>query len=210
MEFKALNFKSEDIEGRTFRGYAATFDQDQANDIIKKGAFTKTLSERADRVKILWEHRDPIGKPISMVEDEKGLLVEGLISKTRLGDEALELMRDGVVDQMSIGFVVPEGKSTQENNSRIIHEIKLFEFSPVTFPCNEKAFILSVKNINEAINSKAFYVDEASKKSLLDAIDKLHLMLKNEPHSTQKNTKPNVLKQSDIDAIFKKLNSIKI
>ena len=155
MEFKALEFKNSDVDldARTFKGYAATWDKDQVNDIIQKGAFTKTLQERASRVKILWQHNEPLGMPSLMREDEKGLYVEGKISKTRLGDEALELMRDGVVDQMSIGFSVPQGKSEYSGNddARIIKEVKLYEFSPVTFPANENAFITSVKSLREQL-----------------------------------------------------------
>jgi phage head maturation protease len=88
-----------------------------------------------------------------MREDEKGLYVEGYISKTRLGDEALELMMDGVVDQMSIGFSIPTGKSeySGQDDARIIREVKLYEFSPVTFPMNENAYITGVKSLREQL-----------------------------------------------------------
>src|SRR5699024_10780708 len=140
MEHKSVSFKADDIEGRTFSGYASTWDKDLGGDIIAKGAFAKTLSERAGRVKVLWQHSEPIGNPVSMREDERGLFVEAQLSKTRLGDEALELMRDGVIDQMSIGYSVPEGKSERDSDgNRLIKELKLYEFSAVTFPMNEAA-----------------------------------------------------------------------
>lgn len=155
MELKALQFKESDVSlsERTFKGYAATWDKDQGGDIITPGAFTKTISERGNRVKVLWQHSEPLGMPTLMREDDKGLYVEGRISKTRLGDEALELMRDGVIDQMSIGFSIPSGKSEYSGNddARIIREVKLFEFSPVTFPMNENAYITGVKSLREQL-----------------------------------------------------------
>lgn len=210
MDYKAVNFKSEDVEGRIFRGYAATWSPDSVGDVIIKGAFAKTLSERADRVKILWQHADPIGRPVKMVEDDNGLYVEGMISKTRLGDEALELMRDGVVDQMSIGYSVPEGKSDVDAQGiRNIRELKLFEFSPVTFPANENAFILSVKNISAAMRDKTLEIDDQAKKSLIEMIDNFYALLKTEPPRTQAETQPQAVKQEEIDRIKSVIDKFK-
>jgi len=180
VELKALKFDdaSVSLSERTFKGYASTWDKDRGNDIIVKGAFAKTLSERANRVKILWQHSEPLGKPTLMREDDKGLYVEGKISKTRLGDEALELMQDGVVDQMSIGFSIPSGKSeySKGDDARIIKEVKLYEFSPVTFPMNENAYITSVKSLREQLlaggNLSAHQIKE-----LADQLDQLKALL---------------------------------
>lgn len=156
MEFKSVELKETaiDMSARTIEGYAATWDIDQANDIINKGAFTKTISEGfpAGRVKMLWQHDQPLGMPSEMFEDDRGLYVKGKISRTQLGDEALELMRDGVVDRMSIGFSIPQNKAGfNDEGIRIISEVKLFEFSPVTFPANEAAHILAVKSLHEQL-----------------------------------------------------------
>ena len=156
MEFKSIELKETaiDMSARTIEGYAATWDLDQANDIINKGAFTKTISEGfpAGRVKMLWQHDAPLGMPSEMFEDDRGLFVKGKISRTQLGDEALELMRDGVVDRMSIGFSIPQNKSGfTDEGVRVISEVKLFEFSPVTFPANEAAHIMAVKSLQEQL-----------------------------------------------------------
>lgn len=182
MEYKALQFKSDDVNvpSRTFAGYASTWDEDLGGDIISKGAFNKTMQERADRVKVLWQHNEPIGMVKSMNTDEKGLFIEGKISKTRLGDEAIELMTDGVIDQMSIGFSIPNGKSEyNEKGNRLIHEVKLYETSLVTFPMNEKAIITSVKSVSDAIRSGKYNANEV--KELSEALAELNALLKNEP-----------------------------
>lgn len=181
MEYKALQFKSDDVNesSRTFAGYASTWDEDLGGDIISKGAFNKTM-ERKDRIKVLWQHNEPIGKSLNMGTDSKGLFVEGQISKTRLGDEAIELMKDGVIDQMSIGFSIPHGKSEyNEKGNRLIHEVKLYEYSLVTFPMNEKAIITSVKSVSDAIRSGKYNANEV--KELSEALAELNALLKNEP-----------------------------
>lgn len=198
MELKALQFKEQDvsIKDRTFKGYASTWDKDSGNDIITKGAFSKTLGERSGRVKILWQHDLPLGKPTLMQEDEKGLYVEGYISKTRLGDEALELMRDGVVDQMSIGFSIPSGKSEYSKNdsARIIREVKLYEFSPVTFPMNDNAMITSVKSLREQIMGNS-NMSDAQIKELSSLLDEMKALVTGEAaKSTSLSKQPQDLK----------------
>lgn len=153
MERKALEFKSAsvDIDARTFEGYASTWDKDLVDDIILPGAFKKTIEQKfsTKQIKVLWQHNAPLGMPTEMREDAAGLWVKGRISKTALGDEALELMRDGVVSSMSIGFSIPKGGAEWDaDDNRIIKEIDLFEFSPVTFPANPKAVITAVKSLD--------------------------------------------------------------
>lgn len=158
MIYKSFVIKQDNVnlEERTFEGYAATWDKDLVDDIIYPGAFTKSIQEAfpAGKIKILWQHYEPLGMPLEMKEDSYGLFVKGKVSKTRLGDEALELMKDGVVSSMSIGFNIPVSKSEiDEDGVRHIREVKLKEFSPVTFPANEAAVITGVKDIENALDN---------------------------------------------------------
>ena len=149
MEHKALQFKAEDVstESRIISGYASTYDLDQGGDIIVKGAFTKTLETNAKRVKVLWQHDSgtPIGRPVKMQEDERGLYVESYIAKTRQGDEALELAKEGIIDAMSIGYMVNES-DYKDDGVRVIKELTLMEYSLVTWGMNEQALITGVKS----------------------------------------------------------------
>jgi uncharacterized protein len=150
VEYKAVEFKADqaDADSRIISGYASTWDLDQGNDIIVKGAFAQTLSKNPGRVKMLWQHKmdTPIGKPQLMREDDKGLYVEAYIAKTAKGDEALELMRTGIIDRMSIGFTVTD-QDYDEKGVRVIKNVELFEFSAVTWPMNEAAVITGVKSL---------------------------------------------------------------
>ena len=204
MERKALKFeiKKDDIAGRVFSGYASTFDVDLGGDIITPGAFKKTIDGRQDKIKVLWQHNEPIGKSMRLYEDSIGLFVEGKVSKTRLGDEAIELMRDRVIDQMSIGFSIPAGKSEMSDEGlRIIREVKLFEFSPVTFPMNENAIITSVKNMKDAI--ALGQIEQKDLQELSELLTDIKTLLSTEP---SKNTQPQN-QPSEIEMLSKALDN---
>ena len=197
-EFKSIELKETaiDVSTRIIEGYAATWDIDQVGDIIQEGAFKKTIDEgfTSKRIKMLWQHDQALGMPVEMFEDSRGLYVKGKVSRTQLGDEALELMRDGVVNTMSIGFSIPKNKSGfNEEGTRIISEVKLFEFSPVTFPANEAAHILAVKSLQEQlIIAKSKGINPRDQKEFVQMLDELKTLINiDEPTIvTQKDDKP--------------------
>ena len=154
-EIKKLVFESEvksDALG-VFSGYASIFgNEDQGNDIVQKGAFTKSLTQRpAPKVKMLFQHKtdEPIGVFEKIYEDQKGLYVQGrLAMKTQKGKETYELLKMGALDGMSIGFKAdPQKQGYNENKRgiRTLKEVDLMEISLVTFPMNEEAMVQSVK-----------------------------------------------------------------
>lgn len=150
MEHKAVSFKADSVDAdkRIVAGYASTYDLDNGGDIIVKGAFAKTLND-GTKVKVLWQHdsRQPIGKPVKMAEDDHGLYVESYIAKTRQGDEALELAKEGIIDSMSIGYMVNDA-DYKDDGIRVIKELTLLEYSLVTWPMNEAAVITSIKSLD--------------------------------------------------------------
>lgn len=138
-----------------FRGVASVFGNlidAHVPTVIHPGAFKKTLDENAGRVRILWQHRDdePIGRPVEMRETPLGLEVVGRISNTARGKDALTLMRDGVITDLSIGFdPITHSMEDDDTHGRVRHirELRLWEFSPVTWGANEPA---KVQEINAA------------------------------------------------------------
>ena len=154
-EIKKLVFESEvkaDAKG-IFTGYGSIFgNEDQGNDIVKKGAFAKSLTQRPpSKVKMLYQHKtdEPIGVFTDIYEDNKGLFVKGQLAMgTQKGREAYELLKIGALDGMSIGFRAdPEKQGYNENKrgTRTLKEVDLMEISLVTFPMNESALIETVK-----------------------------------------------------------------
>ena len=158
MEHKTLSLnecelKFECDQGK-FKGYASVFNGvDTFGDTILPGAYKKTIKKNGSPKMFLmhqsWEL--PIGKYISLVEDAKGLLVEGEITPgmTRAAD-AYAAMKHDTLDGLSIGYMLSKGdweSSPDHEGGRIIKNVtKLVEISPVVFPADGKARIGSVKN----------------------------------------------------------------
>jgi len=153
MEHKQLQFKADKVDASKgiFTGFASTTDLDRGGDIIVKGAFGRTLADRGDKVKVLWQHdmHMPIGRPTLLEERESGLYIEAQLSETTMGKDATILLSDGVIDSLSIGYSTKEA-DYNDDGIRIIKDLDLFEVSLVSFPMNEKALITSVKSMDSA------------------------------------------------------------
>jgi len=149
MESKNFKLKIKQIgEKGEFEGYAATFgNKDTVGDVIEPGAFTKTLQENPN-VPILWQHKpdEPIGITTEIVQDQHGLYVKGQLNlATTRGREAYELLKQGVIKGLSIGYETL--KETWINGIRHIKEVRLWEYSLVTFPANTSAQVVAVKSV---------------------------------------------------------------
>ena len=148
---KYVGFKAENVGDNYVEGYASTFGAvDSYNDIVEKGAFTRTLKARKGGIRFLKYHdpNQPIGKVVEIREDEKGLWVKAVFSSTRAGQEARTEVLEGVLDSFSIGFMPVKAKTDKLADGRIVNriqEVKLYEFSLVTFPANEEAVVTGVK-----------------------------------------------------------------
>ena len=137
-------------DGR-FRGYATLFGKaDLAGDIIEPGAFKETLARRGvGGVKLLYQHdpREPIGAWISLAEDHYGLAVEGRLSAdTARAREVKSLMREGILDGLSIGFRTVRSREDPVRGVRRLLEIDLWEISIVTFPMLPEARLRAAKS----------------------------------------------------------------
>ncbi|GGN32306.1 HK97 family phage prohead protease [Deinococcus daejeonensis] len=158
MEQKATTVEIKANQDGTFEGYAAVFGNvDSYGDIIQPGAFTKTIQERRGKIRVLWNHDSfapPVGKLLDISEDGYGLKIKAQLSSTPRGQEIAQLMRDGVIDSMSIGYSTIRHDYEQRDDLgrevRNLREVKLYEFSPVNFPANEAASITQVKRQHEA------------------------------------------------------------
>ena len=179
-ELKKLVFESEikaESNQGIFTGYGSIFgNEDQGNDIMQKGAFTKSLVNRpVSKVKMLYQHKtdEPIGVFTDMYEDSKGLFVKGQLAMgTQKGREAYELLKMGALDGMSIGFRAdPEKQGYNENKRgvRTLKEVDLMEISLVTFPMNESALIETVKGNAKNIREWEKILREAGNLSRTEA-----------------------------------------
>jgi len=140
----------------TFSGYASVFGiEDLSHDIVERGAFAASLTKRGPNgVKMLYQHdpADPIGKWHVIRETPKGLFVVGQLN-TRLtrGREVLEMMREGIVDGLSIGFRTVKGHTDRKSGIRRLSEVDLWEISVVTFPMQPDARVSTLKSARPVV-----------------------------------------------------------
>ena len=154
----------EESDGMVFEGYAAVFDSPSQPlpfiEKIERGAFTRSLKSRND-VKLLWNHdtSQVLGstraKTLTLVEDERGLKVQGVLPNTSAGRDAAELLKRGDVDSMSFGFTVIRDQWSADGNERTLKAVRLHEVSIVAFPAYAgTAGTTSVRNL-EAVAERA-------------------------------------------------------
>ena len=154
IEYKDFTFKMDDVDDEGyFTGYASTFTEDSMGDTIMPGAFKRTLNSWAAKqrpIPVLWQHKadEPIGATIEAFEDERGLMVRGrLLMGLQRAREAFEAAKAGILGGLSIGFSIPrDGAVRNDDGTRTIKELKLFEYSFVTFPANEAAILTGLKS----------------------------------------------------------------
>jgi len=150
---------TDDDDERKFVGYASTFgNEDRVGDVVEKGAFNKSLNRhtREKTMPAMLLHHDlhrPIGRWTTMSEDEKGLYVEGTLTKgVRDADEAYALLQDGAINSMSIGYYVNDEEWDSKARVNRLKEIELHEVSLVTIPANSAALVTSVKDADGEVN----------------------------------------------------------
>jgi len=113
-------------------GYAALFDRvDRGGDIVRRGAFRRSLGEAAHRLPLLWQHRPDgrIGSVTLAQEDRRGLRVVAALDDT--ADEAVAALRSGAVRGLSFGYRV---RHTQGTSPRELIDLDLVEVSLVSVP----------------------------------------------------------------------------
>ncbi len=143
-------------DGRTVVGIAVPYDSPtfirdatgSYTEVFRRGAFAKTIAERGDKVKFLAQHDRrsmPLGRATLLREDAAGLYGEFRVSATQAGDEALELIRDGALDGLSIGFRPINQKVSKDRSMVERTEAGLDEVSAVTFPAYDGAVIAGVR-----------------------------------------------------------------
>lgn len=150
-EIKTLNFDVKDIDtaGRRVKIALSAFDNvDSDRDVIRKGAFAKSIRERGPesssnrKIAFLryhdWEHQ--IGKFITLEETDYHLVGIGEMGRSTKGEDAFLDYQDGIIKEHSIGFnyvqdkmqLIGEGDQAYWE----IKEVVLWEGSAVTFGAN--------------------------------------------------------------------------
>ena len=205
------NFEIKDADEKKgiVTGYASIFNNmDSDNEIVVPGAFSKTLAERGPgsakpRIKHLWQHDSwqPIGIPLVLKEDEKGLYFETAFGKDSFSQDKLQQHIDKIITELSIGYNVVRSEDirdsdTGESESRKLIELKLWEYSSVTWGAN---------SLTEVISAKGEVVDIQA--NLTRRLDALNRGLKNGKY-TDETCEQFEVEIEKIQAVIKSLGSI--
>ena len=139
IEFEVREANSEE---RLVSGVAVPY-----NETISVGGFQEKFERGSipdvEDVKLFYGHKEPIGKVLRGQETEDGFVVEARISETERGNEVLTLLKDGVLNKMSVGFQAV--KDRKEDDVVVREEVALKEVSIVSFPAYKTADVLSVR-----------------------------------------------------------------
>jgi HK97 family phage prohead protease len=162
-----------DGTGRTVIAYVTPFDQsaevrDQDghyNEQIARTAFDKSIAEVGTRVGVFYNHGKtlygtpserfsmPLGTPLEIKADGRGLLTRTRYNKTPLADEVLEAINNGDIRGQSFtGRILQSDPQRGPYRSRAggltlvtRKEIKLKEYGPTPFPVYVDAAIVGVR-----------------------------------------------------------------
>jgi len=124
---------------------------DRANEKVMPGAFKASLEKKFP--KFCWAHQwdKPIGKCLEARETSEGLEVKAKFNlETQVGREAYSNIKEGIIDEFSIGYRVTKDSHDKKSGVRNLEEIELFEFSPVLSGMNPSTRVIQVKGSNAA------------------------------------------------------------
>lgn len=216
MEQKFVDFSMHEIKAgkdddgsMTFSGYGAYFNNiDSYGDIIVPGAFKSAVNyakRTGDYPAMMIQHGaegyTPVGVFTKMVEDEKGLYVEGKLADTERGREYYTLMKmepRPAIKGMSIGYFTKKAEYPTEDNKksfpkgcyRKILDVELVEISLVTVPANKKATVTGVKSefivrdAERALKEAGYSASEA--KTIISIIKSTVMDDENTPDTSEK------------------------
>ena len=160
-----VSFKDADIKAGIVTGYFSKFDNvDSDGDVIRKGAFIKTISEQGPqstqpRIKHLMNHNVsmPLGKLTFLKEDSTGLHYESKIGTHSLGVDFIKMVDSGLITEHSIGFQTIKKNQLQDWEGYMknpaagwfeLTELKLMEGSSLTaWGANPLTPITGVKGV---------------------------------------------------------------
>ena len=147
---EALDTKRREFESIRFRGLAVRFNSPietfPTRTLFRKGAFAKTISENANRVKVLFGHNTqkvPIGVPTEMKETDVGLEIAASLNRTEDGQNVSAMLRHLKTlnklsaAELSIGFDAINFEMFEDPDTReifrVVTDARLWEISVVAF-----------------------------------------------------------------------------
>ena len=151
METREVELRLDNAEERTITGIAVPYNQDANIGGAYIERFAPGAIRSVDDVKIFYGHQHdelPIGRVIDGRDTEHGFEITAKIANTTLGNDVMELMREGVLNKFSVGFEPIE--QVREGNTVTRTHVALREVSTVAWPAYQNATITQVREETEA------------------------------------------------------------
>ena len=167
MEIRAAENEEAPEERKVVKGYASTFNEPYTlyenddwrfNEVVDARAFDNT--DMSDVI-MQYDHEGRVfarmsNNTLTVVPDERGLLIEADLGGTELGRQLFEEIRGGYTNKMSFGFTV-DGEDILDTKDvdgkdltvRTITSVrKLYDVSAVSLPAND-ATSISVRSLTD-------------------------------------------------------------
>lgn len=150
-------------------GWASKDTIDVYNEIVRPDAFNESLPAYMQHPMMLYMH-DWFGMPVGMVTEleirEHGIWTVFKIFPTDEGKNLMTVIREGLIDSLSVGFTVDKGGTEYDEKTKIttITKGKLYEISVVNLAANPDAlFDISKGHPASMLTTKSFNIDNIKK-----------------------------------------------
>ena len=222
MKFKEFGVKYSDEGNGSIEGYASTWIRrpDAYGDVVKEGAFTRTLKERwngGKGIPLLWAHQMDNLKAFigtaNAVEDDKGLFFHADFDGTEEAQRVRGLYKDGRLKKFSFAYdVMDAGQITLEDSTKAneLRELDLFEISCVCVPANDDAGVVDVKAGRRNSKKDADAIREAITllQGVLGELEDIEEDPKDSGAKSEEQDPANDEEQKKLDALLKEVDNL--
>jgi HK97 family phage prohead protease len=176
MEHREFEIRNADVENREVTGIAVPY-----NEVTQIGRMKEKFSPNSvvtnKLPKLFLNHNEPIGRVLKLDDQADGLHITAKISDTRSGQDAWELVKDGVIRSFSVGFVPME--HSLDGDVVVRSKIDLKEISLVALPAYEGAVVTEIRNeqatennLGEIKNMETQITETVDLKPAIDDLDR--------------------------------------
>lgn len=177
-QFSIFSFDA-DVDKRTLKGYAIVFNQLSKINEDSAGKWATRISKKLTlqpTVDVYYEHdkkqilASTKNKSLSLKTDDKGVYFEFSLGNTQLQNDVYELVKQGLINQMSFGVEITKSKWTKETfngeeiDVRNVEAGNVFEISAVHSPAFEATNLMVASNDDPErkhfIKKKSFFNDD--------------------------------------------------
>jgi len=159
-----------EADTREVVGLAVPYGQTADIGGVYREAFAPGAIRSVEDVKLFWQHSEPIGKILAGRDTDAGFEIRAMISDTPRGNEAYTLLRDGVINKFSVGFVPVEQTRDGDLVTRTLVDLK--EVSLVSFPAFAGA---DVSEVREEITVTEVVADSIQTKETINMSENMEL-----------------------------------